>query len=259
MTDHAQFAADGSAEPELTRNALEPKGCHPEEPEVVPLSWARRCSSLLLPSSARTARRRPRNRLRHGIATSADCAGQHGQQCAGLEEPACRRAAEAMQQAEHAADPALAEATPAQQAAAAGYGPNGQAAPCVPGQPCSQPNMATAAGSGQPQLSPAAASRRSNSLPKSANALQLAIRIKSRLYPPAGRTDVTSSSRSRHQPRQAITCREPMTGCEHRQASSLIAPRAAGEQPHRADGQASIKHGPEVNIDSAVRPALRHL
>lgn len=36
------------------------------------------------------------------------------------------------------ADPALAAATPAQQAAAAAYGPIGVAAPCVPGRPCPQ-------------------------------------------------------------------------------------------------------------------------
>ena len=35
-------------------------------------------------------------------------------------------------------DPALASATPAQQVAAAAYGPSGVAASCVPGQPCSQ-------------------------------------------------------------------------------------------------------------------------
>jgi hypothetical protein len=42
------------------------------------------------------------------------------------------------------ADPALASATPAQQAAAAAYGPTGVASPCIPGQPCPQP-----AGNGQ--------------------------------------------------------------------------------------------------------------
>src|SRR5258708_27739012 len=35
-------------------------------------------------------------------------------------------------------DPALASATPAQQAAAAAYGPTGVAVPCVPGRPCPQ-------------------------------------------------------------------------------------------------------------------------
>ncbi len=53
-------------------------------------------------------------------------------------------------------DPALASATPAQQAAAAAFGPTGVAVPgastasCVPGRPCSQGQQSTM----QPQLSP---------------------------------------------------------------------------------------------------------
>ena len=47
-------------------------------------------------------------------------------------------------------DPALASATPAQRAAAAAYGPTGVAAPCVPGQPCSQSQQ----GDMQVQLTP---------------------------------------------------------------------------------------------------------
>src|SRR5580704_4927261 len=46
--------------------------------------------------------------------------------------------------------PALASATPAQRAAAAAYGPTGVAAPCVPGQPCSQLQQ----GESQGQLTP---------------------------------------------------------------------------------------------------------
>ena len=49
-------------------------------------------------------------------------------------------------------DPALASATPAQQAAAAAYSPNGQTVPCVPGQPA--PSRYTASRTGQPQLTP---------------------------------------------------------------------------------------------------------
>jgi type IV secretory pathway VirB10-like protein len=48
------------------------------------------------------------------------------------------------------ADPALASATPAQQAAAAAYGPTGVAAPCVPGRPCPQAQQ----GNMQMQLTP---------------------------------------------------------------------------------------------------------
>ncbi len=47
-------------------------------------------------------------------------------------------------------DPALASATPAQRTVAAAYGPNGVAAPCVPGQPCSQLQQ----GDTQMQLTP---------------------------------------------------------------------------------------------------------
>jgi type IV secretion system protein VirB10 len=47
-------------------------------------------------------------------------------------------------------DPALASATPAQRTAAAAYGPTGVAAPCVPGQPCSQSQQ----GDMQVQLTP---------------------------------------------------------------------------------------------------------
>src|SRR6202167_4558052 len=47
-------------------------------------------------------------------------------------------------------DPALASATPAERTVAGAYGPNGLAAPCVPGQPCSQLQQ----GDTQGQLTP---------------------------------------------------------------------------------------------------------
>ena len=48
------------------------------------------------------------------------------------------------------ADPALASATPAQQASAAAYGPSGVAVPCVAGRPCPQLQQINA----QAQLTP---------------------------------------------------------------------------------------------------------
>src|SRR5208283_2735410 len=47
-------------------------------------------------------------------------------------------------------DPALASATPAQQAAAAAYGPTGISVPCIPGRPCPQAQQ----GNMQMQLTP---------------------------------------------------------------------------------------------------------
>jgi len=51
--------------------------------------------------------------------------------------------------AEAALDPSLANATAAQQNAAAGYGPNGQGVNCVPGQPC-PPQGGYRSGGGMP-------------------------------------------------------------------------------------------------------------
>ena len=74
----------------------------------------------------------------------------------------------AAQQAQlRAADPALANATPAQQAAAAGIRPNRAAGPCVPGQPCPQQNGYAAAG--QAASFRQRSRRSSNSPPKSGN------------------------------------------------------------------------------------------
>ncbi len=53
--------------------------------------------------------------------------------------------------AQQGVDPTLANATPAQQAAAQAYGPTGLPIPCVPGQPCTQQQTATM----QPQPTPA--------------------------------------------------------------------------------------------------------
>ena len=63
---------------------------------------------------------------------------------------AAERQREAQAAAAAQADPALANATLAQQAAAAAYGPNGQSAAVYAGQPCSQQQSAS-----QQQLSPA--------------------------------------------------------------------------------------------------------
>ena len=61
----------------------------------------------------------------------------------------------AAEQQKEAQQAGLANATAAQQTAAAAYSPTGQPVPCVPGQPCAQPNMYGQQPGGQPQVSPA--------------------------------------------------------------------------------------------------------
>jgi type IV secretory pathway VirB10-like protein len=142
-------------------------------------------------------------------------------------------------------DPAMANTTPAQQFAAAGYGPNGQAAPCLPGQPCPQQQMA------QQQVSPE--EQEAQQLAAKDRELAYNSRFASNLVyaRPADGPPQKVSAESEGKPtsadqpnRYAAAASEP--------GSSLVTPRAAGDPPAPATGQASIKHGPEVNIDSAA-------
>jgi type IV secretory pathway VirB10-like protein len=149
-------------------------------------------------------------------------------------------------------DPTLANATPAQQAAAARYSSSGQTVPCVPGQPCSQANM-YGQQSGQPPVSP-----------QEQEAQQLAVKERELAY----NSRFASNLVYTHQPDTAVqqqtpassegaTAGNPQNPNVHSAAStqsgsSLVAPRAAVDQTSSAVGQPSFKRGPEVNIDSAV-------
>jgi type IV secretion system protein VirB10 len=150
-----------------------------------------------------------------------------------------------------AGDPALANATPAQQAAAATYTPTGQVVPCVPGQPCLPTNIYGQQG-GQSQISP-----------QEQEAQQLAAKERELAY----NSRFASNLVYTHQPdtvalQQAPAGPEGATVAGSQQVpnsaaaapagSSLVATRPSGDQPSPATAQASIKRGPEVNIDSAV-------
>jgi type IV secretion system protein VirB10 len=158
------------------------------------------------------------------------------------------------QQAEFAAagDPALSTATPAQQAAAARLSSTGQTVPCVPGQPCVQPNV-YGQQNGQPSISPQ--EQEAQQLAAKERELAYNSRFASNLVythqpdaadsqkAPAGSETPTVASYSQSPNPYATAPTQP--------GSSLVAARTAGESTP-AGGQASIKHNPEVNIDSAV-------
>lgn len=142
------------------------------------------------------------------------------------------------EQAIAAADPALASATPAQQAAAAAYGPTGVAAPCVPGQPCpqAQPGYGQS-NNGQPQLTP-----------EQQQAQQLAAKERERADESRFAPNLVYA-RSPEQPQQ-LTQQGQMVPASQRQTdSSLVPPRAPGEQPQAAEG---YKRPVEANLDSAT-------
>jgi type IV secretion system protein VirB10 len=140
-------------------------------------------------------------------------------------------------------DPALAAVTPAQRAAAAAYGPTGVAAPCTPGQPCPQAQP----GYGQPNSGPPQLT------PEQQQVQQLAAKERERADESRFASNLVYA-RSSDQPQQPGPSQQQasaqMTQANQRQPdSSLVAPRAAGEQPEAAEG---YKRPVEANIDSAT-------
>jgi type IV secretory pathway VirB10-like protein len=130
-------------------------------------------------------------------------------------------------------DPALASATPAQQAAIASLTPTGQ---CVPGQPCpqvqpgyGQPNNT------QPQLTP-----------EQQQAQQLAAKERERVDESRFASNLVYV-RASDQPQQAQATRP--VASQQKAESSLVPPHAAGEQPEASE---SYKRPVEANIDSAT-------
>lgn len=157
-------------------------------------------------------------------------------------------AAEPKKEADQAAfaaastDPSLALVTPAQRAAAGAYGPNGQPAPCVPGQPCSSMSPAGCQQqTGAQQLSP------------QQQAQQLAAKESERAFESRFSSNlayVRQDDPMGQQGQQTVgKAPVPATNSDM-QDSSLLAPRQAGEPG--SDRAAAQKRDPEINVDSAV-------
>ncbi len=136
-----------------------------------------------------------------------------------------------------AGDPAMKNTTPDQQAAAAGYTPNGLPVGCVPSQPCG-PNGYPLQPGGVSQLSPAQQEQQ-----------QIAAKDRDRAYNARFSSNLAYSRPPGPPPTQIGTqAANPYALAVG--DSSMIAPRAAGEQTQAQAAQAP-KRAPEVNIDSA--------
>ncbi len=133
-------------------------------------------------------------------------------------------------------DPALASVTPAQQAAAAAYGPTGVAVPCVPGRPCPQLQQ----GNMQMQLTPV-----------QQQAQLIAAKERERLDDSRFASNlVYSRSSDQPQQQQQEQVMPAQYGPADRQAnSSLVAPESEGK---REDTPGGYKRPLEANVDSAV-------
>ena len=142
-------------------------------------------------------------------------------------------------------------ATPAQQAAAATYSPTGQAMPCVPGQPCPQVSYGQQMPA-QPQLTPA--QQQAQQLAAKERELAYNSRFASNLAymhqenPPAQSRDTEGALAGGGDP----PANQNSATSSLAAPSSLVAPRAAGERQSQVADSPSVKHNPEVNIDSAV-------
>jgi type IV secretion system protein TrbI len=251
-TINAQQAA--SPEPELVRDPHEPKGVLRKN--LKPLIYLGAALLVILAAvfsgtSKKTPSQQAAARHEPPQPTVQDNTDNNVQDL--KNQLAAERQRQA-QQAEFAppSDPTLSAATAAQQAAAARYSSTGQTVPCVPGQPCAQPNM-YGQQTGQPLISP-----------QEQEAQQLAAKERELAY----NSRFASNLVYTHQPEAAVSQHAP-AGAEiatvagssqgpnsyaasaNQTGSSLVAARPAGDPPP-AVGQAPIKQGPEVNIDSAV-------
>jgi type IV secretion system protein VirB10 len=133
-------------------------------------------------------------------------------------------------------DPALGSATPAQQAAAAAFGPNGVAtASCVPGRPCSQGQQSTM----QPQLSP-----------EQQQAQLIAAKERERIDNSRFASNLVYAEQTQ-QPPQAQSQMTPVQydHPERQAKTSLITPR---DEKGLDETPGGYKRPLEANIDSAI-------
>ncbi len=146
---------------------------------------------------------------------------------------------------------ALQSATPAQQASAAAYGPTGQSLPCVPGSTCPQAHSQQS--TGQPQLTPE--QQQAEQLAAKDRELTYNSRFASNLaYARSADAAVPSQAQTNASNLMPTGFAPPNSylAAAAQPASSLISPRDPGQPTSPATGPASLPHGPEVNIDSAV-------
>ena len=131
-------------------------------------------------------------------------------------------------------DPALASATPAQQATA--YGPNGVAAPCVPGRPCPQIRQ----DNGQMQLTP-----------DQQQAQLIAAKERERSDNSRFASNLVYARVPEQLQQQSQTTSAQYENTDRKANSSLVSPLTGeGQQPQESAG--GYKRPQEANIDSAT-------
>jgi type IV secretory pathway VirB10-like protein len=134
------------------------------------------------------------------------------------------------------ADPALASATPAQQAAAATYGPTGLTVPCVPGRPCPQIQQTNT----QMQLSP-----------EQQQAQMIAAKERERVDNSRFASNLVFSSSQQAQQQSQATSSQYDTSDRPANSNLLKSPTEERQQPQETDA-GGYKRPLEASIDSAT-------
>lgn len=236
------------AEAELHSAGNEPKGVLPKNLKP----WLYLCAALLVVLAAVFSGTGKKMQTRKGSVSQGelqpllqDNTASNAQE---LRSDAAAAEQSMSQQHPNATDPALQNTTPAQQAAAAAFGPNGEPAPCIPGQPCIRQ---------QQQVSPA--QQEAQQLAARDRELSYDSRFASNLVytrAPVQPTKKPSSAALANSagaagPQQSAA---PFLTAQDPYASSLFTAQAAdppatsSTPPTRAQEQ----RRPEVNIDSAT-------
>ena len=239
--------------PELRRNAPEPKGVLQKNLKIL-LYLGAALLVILAAVFSSGGKKIPNGRPSAGKGTPPQPIVQDNTEN-NVQDLKNQLAAERLKEQQQAAyassagvDPTLAGATPAQQAAAAVYGPNGQPVPCAPGQPCPQSPYGQQS-SAQAQLSPA--QQQAQLIAAKEREMAYNSRFASNL---AYVHSAETAAQSRGQEGGATAGYQLPSdqSSAPAPASNFVAPRAAGDQPSPAADPPASKHNTEVNIDSAV-------
>jgi type IV secretion system protein VirB10 len=244
--------ADLMPEPELTKRAVEPKGVL--QKNLKPMLYLGAAALVIAAAvfsgtGKKAATQKGATPNQPPQPTLQDSTDNNVQdlksQVAAAQQKAAQQAASGFPES----DPALPGATPAQRAAAQGYGPTGQSLPCVPGQPCQQPGT-----NGQQQLSPA--EQEAQQLAARDRALAYDSRFASNLV--FARPQDQTQSQQPPSPGNSFANSQPSgagasSAAPAPAATSLAAPRAAGDPPATAAAAPTpAERKPEVNIDTAT-------
>jgi len=241
FTSHTEAPTDPQAEPTLRHNLALPKGVLQKNLKtfvylgaallVIVAALFSSSGSKKTPAGQGAARGQPPQPALQDNTDSNVQELKNQLQAERQKEQQATMAAAAM------ADPALASATPPQQAAAAAYGPTGVAVPCVPGRPCPQLQQ----GNMQMQLTP---------LQQQAELIAAKERERADDARFASNLVYSRSAEQPQQPPQQGQIVPAQYDHTERQANhSPVAPEVEGKQEDTSEG---YKRPLEANVDSAT-------